>query len=167
MQESKTTQQAGKGKSHPPEKPETPEKNQKHTRTPNREAATRPKKTPNRNSRVSGAKKNGKSQKAGRTGRDEDREAEGRIEPLELVRRPQGLTEIPGPPGTAGISVNPAPEKRSKKRREQKDPKILIVNLVESKSSKSHRDDTHPRPREEARQKEKEADNPRTTRAKI
>ena len=45
MQERKTTQQAEKGKSHPPPKnQETPEKNQKHTRTPNREAATRPKK---------------------------------------------------------------------------------------------------------------------------
>ena len=71
------------------------------------------------------------------------------VEPLERVHRPQGLTEIPSPPGTAGISVNPAPEKIEKeeraKRSSKPDRQPGRVKVIET----SRRDDTHPRPAEE------------------
>ena len=119
MQERKTTQQARKGKSHHPKKPpKHPKNTRKPTRTPNRKAATRPK---NRKSTkpklpgIRGKKKREITRKnSGRPGLDDELEAEMWIEPRERVDRPLGLTKIPGPPGTAGISVSPAPEKVNK-----------------------------------------------------
>ena len=117
MQERKTTQQARKGKSHPPKNKKHPRNTGKPTRTPNREAATRPKNrksTEHKRPGFRGKKKREITENSGRTGLDAELEAEVWIEPRERVDQPLGLTKIPGPPGTAGISVSPAPEKVNK-----------------------------------------------------
>ena len=118
MQERKTTQQARKGKSHPPKNQKHPRNTRKPTRTPNREAATRPKNRKNTEHKLPGfpgQKEAGNNKKnSGRPGLDDELEAEMWIEPRERVDRPLGLIKIPGPPGTAGISVSPAPEKVNK-----------------------------------------------------
>ena len=94
---------------------ETPE-NQPEPRTEKQPLGRRTGKTPNIKCRVSGAKKKREitRKNSGRSGLDGELEAEMWVEPRERVDRPLGLTKIPGPPGTAGISVSPAPEKVNK-----------------------------------------------------
>ena len=124
--------QDNKASERPPENPRNAQ--EQTARTPNRETATRPKNATERTQ--PGFRETQKRDKAkekdrqkppkhpekrtgprGLEGRASD---DARIEGRELGQEPLGLIKIPGPPGTAGILINPEPGKGRNESRENK-----------------------------------------------